>query len=97
MTSKPGEEPYVLSYRKDDIEEDKRLNSQHEVIKHGILEGRLIHPSIATLNSGSAIAGLGCGNGVYTALRRTGGSGSKPGGQCAGTVGGQHGGDRVPS
>ncbi|KAL8793246.1 MAG: hypothetical protein Q9195_004182 [Heterodermia aff. obscurata] len=65
MTSTTGEQPYVLSYRKDDVEEDKRLNSQHEVIKHGILEGRLIHPSIATLNSGSAIADLGCGTGVW--------------------------------
>ena len=65
MTSDPGEQPYVLSYRREDIEEDKRLNSQHEVIKHGILEGRLIHPSIVTLDSGSAIADLGCGTGVW--------------------------------
>ena len=65
MTSSHDQQPYLLSYRRDDVEEDRRLNSQHEVIKHAILNGLLIHPSIHTLNSGSAIADLGCGTGVW--------------------------------
>ena len=65
MTLGHDQQPYVLSYRRDNVEEDRRLNSQHEVIKHGILDGELIHPSIPTLGPKSAIADLGCGTGVW--------------------------------
>ena len=56
---------YVLSYRQDNVEENERLNSQHEMIKHGILHGQLIHPSICTSGSKPAIADLGCGTGIW--------------------------------
>ena len=65
MTSSHDQQPYILSYRRDNAEEDRRLNSQHEVIKHAILDGLLIHPSIPTIEIKGAIADLGCGTGVW--------------------------------
>ena len=65
MDSVSEQKPYLLSYRHDSVEEDYRLNSQHEVIKHAILEGNLIHPSVPRLKFDSAIADIGCGTGVW--------------------------------
>ena len=65
MTSSHTQQTYVLSYRQDNVEENKRLNSQHVAIKHGILQGQLIHPSIRTSGLKSAIADLGCGTGIW--------------------------------
>ena len=59
------ERPYVLSYRRDNIEEDRRLDLQHEAIKHAILDGQLIHPSVPITELKGAIADLGCGTGVW--------------------------------
>lgn len=65
MTSRHNENSYVLSYRHDNIEEDRRLNSQHDLIKHAILGGLSIHPSINKITPKSAVADLGCGTGVW--------------------------------
>ena len=65
MTSTNDQQPYLLSYRRDDIDEYRRLDSQHDVIKHAILGNQLLHPSIRSLGSRSAIADLGCGTGVW--------------------------------
>ena len=56
---------YVLSYRQDNVEQNESLRSQHEAIKHRILHGQLIHPSICTSGSRTAIADLGCGTGIW--------------------------------
>ncbi|KAL8677362.1 MAG: hypothetical protein Q9186_006197 [Xanthomendoza sp. 1 TL-2023] len=58
-------QPYVLAHRRDDAEECRRLDTQHEVIKHGILDGQLIHPSIPRIGEIKAIADLGCGTGAW--------------------------------
>lgn len=58
------EDLYLLGYRRDNVEEDRRLNSQHHDIKHAILEGHLIHPSIPKSQI-TAIADLACGTGVW--------------------------------
>ena len=50
MISSYDQQSYLLSYRRDDVEEDRRLNSQHEVIKYAILNNLLIHLFIYTLN-----------------------------------------------
>lgn len=65
MTSTQDQQPYLLSYRRDDVDEGRRLDSQHDVIKHAILGDQLIHPSVRSLGSRSAIADLGCGTGVW--------------------------------
>lgn len=65
MTSRTDPEPYVLAYRRDNAEENRRLDTQHEVIKHAILDGLLIHPSIYGVGAMSAIADLGCGTGAW--------------------------------
>lgn len=65
MTSNHEQHHYVLSHRRGNIEEDRRLNLQHEAIKHAILDGRLIHPSVPITELKSAIADLGCGTGVW--------------------------------
>ena len=65
MSSTQDEQPYLLSYRRDEVDENRRLDSQHDVIKHAILDDQLIHPSIRSLGSRSAIADLGCGTGVW--------------------------------
>ncbi|KAF4609847.1 hypothetical protein G7Y89_g15776 [Cudoniella acicularis] len=59
------EDIYLLSYRRNNVEEDRRLNSQHDAIKYAILNGRLIHPSIPATQITSAIADLGCGTGIW--------------------------------
>jgi len=61
-TQQQQEDLYLLSYRRDDVEEDRRLNSQHNNIKNAILEGHLLHPSIPKSVS---IADLGCGTGIW--------------------------------
>ena len=65
MTAISGQQSYVLSHRRDNVEEDRRLNAQHEAIKHAILNGLLIHPTITEHNAPNAIADLGCGTGVW--------------------------------
>ena len=65
MALNRGQEPYLLAHRRGDVEEDRRLDFQHEAIKHAILDNQLVHPSISTLGSGCAIADLGCGTGVW--------------------------------
>lgn len=72
VAAKGQEEPYLLSYRREDVEEDRRLNSQHDVIKHGILDGTVIHSSIPATQITGAIADLGCGTGIWLEdLKRT--------------------------
>ncbi|KAI1149833.1 hypothetical protein F4825DRAFT_429006 [Nemania diffusa] len=56
---------YLLGYRRDEAQEDNRLNYQHDAIKHAILEGHLVHPSIPAVEITKAIADLGCGTGVW--------------------------------
>ncbi|XXG93752.1 hypothetical protein Hte_000001 [Hypoxylon texense] len=66
MASKQDQsDVYLLSYRRDDAQEDHRLNSQHDVIKHAILEGQLVHPAIPVVEITKAIADLGCGTGIW--------------------------------
>lgn len=63
---------YLLSYRSQDSEEDKRLNSQHDVIKHAILGGKLVHPYIPLSAVRGAIADVACGTGIWLEdIRRT--------------------------
>ena len=56
---------YLLSYRSKDQEEDKRLDSQHDVIKHAILDGHLIHPLIPLSAIQTSIADIACGTGIW--------------------------------
>jgi hypothetical protein len=56
---------YLLSYRRKDSDEDKRLNSQHDVIKQAILDGHLIHPSIPISDLEGSIADVACGTGIW--------------------------------
>lgn len=65
MTDSQVQEPYVLSYRRDNVEEHRRLDSQHEAIKYAIMDGRLIHASIPVTQIRSAIADLACGTGIW--------------------------------
>ena len=65
MTDRQVQEPYVLSHRRDNVEEHRRLDSQHEAIKHAIMDGRLIHASIPVTQIRSAIADLACGTGIW--------------------------------
>ena len=65
MSSDNNDQTYVLWDRRDNVEENLRLNSQHEAITHAILDGQLIHPSINTLSPETNIADLGCGTGVW--------------------------------
>ncbi|KAI4149456.1 MAG: hypothetical protein L6R39_002506 [Caloplaca ligustica] len=65
MSSSQEQQPYVLTYRRNNIEENQRLDSQHQVIKHGILDGLLIHPSIPVAEASVMIADLGCGTGIW--------------------------------
>lgn len=66
-----AQEAYVLSFRRDDIKEDERLDWQHELIKHLIWGGQLIQASIPLNNlinnhsSNSRIADVGCGTGIW--------------------------------
>ncbi|KAL9115742.1 MAG: hypothetical protein Q9227_000110 [Pyrenula ochraceoflavens] len=55
----------MLSFRRKNIEEDRRLDSQHEVIKHGITNGRLIDPQIPVETTEYAIADICCGTGIW--------------------------------
>jgi len=59
------EDLYLLSYRRDNVEEDRRLDTQHDRITHAILEGHLIHPSIPKSQITESIADLGCGTGIW--------------------------------
>lgn len=65
MTLHNDPETYVLAYRRDNAEEYRRLDIQHEVIKHAILDGLLFHPSIRSVGAMNAIADLGCGTGAW--------------------------------
>ena len=62
------QEAYVLSYRRDNTDEDDRLDWQHELIKHLIWGGRLIQESVplsTLINDHSRIADVGCGTGIW--------------------------------
>lgn len=65
MASTPPNSAYLLSYRSKDTEEDQRLDLQHNVIKHAILGGHLIHPSIPLSVVQTSIADIGCGTGIW--------------------------------
>jgi SAM-dependent methyltransferase len=65
MATSPITSAYLLSYRSQDSEEDRRLNSQHDVIKHAILDGHLIHPSIPISSLQGSIADVACGTGIW--------------------------------
>ncbi|KAL8893194.1 MAG: hypothetical protein Q9192_005506, partial [Flavoplaca navasiana] len=65
MASFSDSEPYVLAYRHDKAEEHERLDTQHQVIKHAILDGQSIHPTTLRLGALNAIADLGCGTGAW--------------------------------
>lgn len=65
MASHEDQEAYVLSYRRNNIEEHKRLDWQHEMIKHAIWDDRLIHDSIPSTLVNMGIADLGCGTGIW--------------------------------
>lgn len=56
---------YLLSYRSQDKEEDRRLDSQHDVIKHAILDGHLVHPAIPVPTLDTSIADIACGTGIW--------------------------------
>src|ERR1051326_2464897 len=72
MTSAVESPAYLLSHRSQDKEEDRRLNLQHDVIQHAILDGYLIHPSIVLPNSQCSIADIACGTGIWLEdVRRT--------------------------
>ncbi|KAL9108368.1 MAG: hypothetical protein Q9227_006828 [Pyrenula ochraceoflavens] len=59
------QEAYMLSFRRQNAREARRLHSQHEAIKYGIMNGQLLHPSIPRDEIQSPIADLGCGTGVW--------------------------------
>lgn len=65
VTNQFQDDRYILSHRRNNAEEDDRLNSQHDAIKHAILDGRLVHSSIPITHITSAIADLGCGTGIW--------------------------------
>ena len=65
MSTNSKDQAYALWDRRNNVEENLRLNSQHKAITHAILDGQLIHPSIDTLSPESNIADLGCGTGVW--------------------------------
>lgn len=65
MASISNQAPYMLSFRRGEVEEHRRLNSQHEVIKYGIANGQLIDPLIPVKNTHYAIADICCGTGVW--------------------------------
>jgi SAM-dependent methyltransferase len=65
MATPPETSAYLLSYRSQDSKEDERLNSQHTVIKHAILDGHLIHPSIPISELKNSIADVACGTGIW--------------------------------
>ena len=60
-----NQEPYMLGHRKGNIDEDRRLDTQHELIKDGILGSYNIHPSIPLHKIKNAIADVGTGTGVW--------------------------------
>lgn len=64
-TTSKDPETYILSHLREDKEEDQRLNYQHELIKHAILDGRLLHPVIADREFKNGIADIGCGTGIW--------------------------------
>ncbi|KAI0884001.1 uncharacterized protein GGS22DRAFT_189967 [Annulohypoxylon maeteangense] len=65
MAAQDQSDVYILSYRRGNAQEDYRLNSQQDVIKHAILEGQLVHPSIPAVEITKAIADLGCGSDIW--------------------------------
>jgi SAM-dependent methyltransferase len=70
---------YLLSYRNRNQEEDKRLDSQHDVITHAILGGDLIHRSIPLPAIQNGIADIACGTGIWLEdVRKTYFSGNAP-------------------
>ena len=64
MSSELSHDTYLLYHRRDDVNEDRRLDSQYEVVKHAILGGRVIDASIPTADIKS-VADLGCGTGAW--------------------------------
>ena len=58
-------DPYLLHYRRQTTAEAARLNTQHDLIKHAILQGQLIHQSIPLAHIKHAVADLGCGTGIW--------------------------------
>ncbi|KAL8924483.1 MAG: hypothetical protein Q9172_002648 [Xanthocarpia lactea] len=65
MPLQSNSHPYVLAHRRDDARECRRLNTQHEVIKHAILGGQLVHSSIRRMGTIDTVADLGCGTGAW--------------------------------
>ena len=65
MTTDEEQKAYMLYHRRDEIEEEQRLNAQHEIAKHAIFGGQLLFPPIPAHESNNAIADVGCGTGVW--------------------------------
>ncbi|KAF2726921.1 hypothetical protein EJ04DRAFT_547481 [Polyplosphaeria fusca] len=65
MATSPQASAYLLSYRSQNQDEDRRLDSQHGVITQVILGGNLIHPSIPLPDIRTFIADLARGTGIW--------------------------------
>ncbi|KAL6709932.1 hypothetical protein ACN47E_000717 [Coniothyrium glycines] len=52
------------NHSKDNIR-DRDQSSQHAIVKHAVLDGHLIHPSITSLATYPAIADIACGHGSW--------------------------------
>ena len=55
----------MLGHRRENIEEDRRPDSQHVMITQAIMDGRVIHDSIPTSEVKDAIADICCGTGIW--------------------------------
>ena len=55
----------MLGHRREDIDEDRRLNSQHGMITQAIMDGRLIHDKIPISGVRGTIADICCGTGIW--------------------------------
>ncbi|MCJ1386075.1 hypothetical protein MMC17_009200 [Xylographa soralifera] len=65
MTSSTGHEAYMLYHRRDQIEEEQRLDLQHEIVTNAVFGGQLIYPPVSLSEIKDAIADVGCGTGVW--------------------------------
>ena len=65
MTALQDQGSYMLGYRREDVEEDRRLNLQHVMITQAIMNGRLIHDTIPISEVKGAVADICCGTGIW--------------------------------
>ena len=65
MTALQEQGSYMLGHRRQDFDEDRRLNQQHMMITQAIMGGRFIHNRIQISKAKSAIADICCGTGIW--------------------------------